>query len=228
MNGKCKFRVSPSFLAVAIVMTLCRQGYFFCLYSFALVLHELSHYFVARRLHMECKEVALSAFGACLYGDFTKADAREQMFIALAGPLANILLLLITVTFWWLLPESFVYTQKFAIANCLIAVTNLIPCYPLDGGKILSGVLSTKYGHIESVKITQKITIVIATVIFSLFVVGFIFGFNTFSIGLFAIFLFLAGMDKLPQRAYTFRNDLQLKGVDRGVEKKVLVYSESA
>ncbi|MEG1527582.1 MAG: site-2 protease family protein [Clostridia bacterium] len=218
-----KFVVTPSFvllLALAIFL-----GRFLILlgYIISVLAHELAHYFVARKYYYRCNSIVLSAFGAVLYGDFEEAVDKPQVIIALAGPFINFVFVVIGVTFWYLYPQTYVYTLEFVYANLFIGASNMLPVFPLDGGKVLLGLISKKYGYKKSLQVVKVLGVVVASLLFVIFLVGIIFNKNLFSLGLFAIFLLMSAFpikkqiyEKLP----IFNID---RGLRRGVEEKTLI-----
>lgn len=91
----------------------------------------------------------------------------KKILIALAGPLVNILIVLLLM-FTTSGNENIV---SYIYANILIAIFNLLPIYPLDGGRILNGIINLRFGYIESIKLTNKISnicIIILTAISSI------------------------------------------------------------
>ena len=122
------------------------------LFLASLLGHELSHAFVARRRGIIVDGIVLWALGgvAKLKGD--APDARSELRIAIAGPLASVAFAaafglfafvlsvlgasaLVVTAFWWL-----------AEMNVLLAVFNLLPAFPLDGGRVLRAGLWRHWG----------------------------------------------------------------------------------
>ena len=224
---KFKLKVKPSFWAFILVAVLFRQGFFALNYAIAVVLHELSHYLAANRLFYRCNEIQISVFGAVLYGDFQDVTPSDRIKIALAGPLANVILAVICLAMWWIAPESYYYLENFFTANISMACVNMLPCYPLDGGRVLTGILESKFVE-KSVELTKKITAVLSLLLFGVFVYSLFAGSNLFSLGLFAICLF-AGVFSKGKECYVKTTFAQSRGrfLKKGMEKKTLVFSEN-
>jgi len=104
-----------------------------------------------------------------------KDPKKDSAIISFAGPLANILLsillsLILRVVIIPLFPVTY-FTQLIYILirfNIVIAVFNLIPVHPLDGGKILVGLLSDKIGRKVDLFLNQYGTILLLMLIFPL------------------------------------------------------------
>lgn len=226
---RIKFSVHFSFFMLLAVAVLFNKFWLLLSYVIAMVLHELAHYFVAKQQFFQCTKMQLSAFGAVLYGDFSDAQGVAQSKIALAGPLCNLALALVSVAFWWITPESHGYTYVFCQANISMACVNLIPAYPLDGGKVLMGLLEKKLPKEKSIKIVRGLTVVISLSMFLVFVVAWFFYTYLFSLGLFAIFLFSGVFIKNDGKNYR-RMSFSLnyhKKIKVGMEKKTLVFFET-
>lgn len=210
------------FLMVAVVL---RQGYFAAMYSIAVVAHEAAHYVVASRLFYRCKEIRLGLFGAVLYGDFHDVTPTDRLKIALAGPLCNCALCLVCLALWWALPQAYFFTESFCLANATMAFVNLLPCYPLDGGRVLTALTERRLGGKRALALTKKITVGLSLALFGLFVVSLLTGDNLFAVGLFAVGLmsgiFHGGSELYVRTAFTVNRRRLLK---TGMEKKTLVF----
>ena len=113
----------------------------------SIVLHELAHSWVGRRLGLEIKGITLFVFGGASELSEEPGSARTEFLMAVAGPLASILL---SIAFYLLAsalegggvasPLSGVM-RYLAGVNAILAVFNLLPAFPLDGGRILRALL---------------------------------------------------------------------------------------
>lgn len=224
---RVKLRIKPSFWAFIAAAVLFKQGFFALNYAFAVVLHELSHYFVANKLFYHCNEITVSVFGAVLYGDFQDVTPVDRIKIAVAGPLCNVILAVICLALWWIIPESYYYLESFFIANVSMAGVNMLPCYPLDGGRTLTGVLEGKFGN-KSIEIAKKLTVILSLALFGVFVYSLFTGGNLFSLGLFAVCLF-AGVFANGRECYVKTTFAQNRSrfLKKGMEKKTLVFNEN-
>lgn len=102
-------------------------------------LHELGHAAVAESLGYEVEEVSLLPFGGVArlsYGDIGFVP-RHEVLIAVAGPIVNFLLVLIALGLHRVGAWNHSFTQMTIRLNLWIALFNLLPAMPLDGGRIL-------------------------------------------------------------------------------------------
>ena len=224
---RVKVKIKPSFWIFIVVAVVFRQGYFATMYSFAVLLHEIAHYVVASKLFYRCKEIQLGLFGAVLYGEFQDVNGADRIKIAIAGPLMNLALCLACLAVWWLAPDSYYYTESFFAANLTMACANLLPCYPLDGGRILTGLAEKKMGS-KALTLTKRFTMIISVGLFAVFVVSLFTGGNQFSLGLFAIGLFsgafVKGRETYERTVFSTNKRRFLK---KGMEKKTLVFDQN-
>ena len=222
---RLKFRVSYSFWIFTVVAIVLKQGYFAAMYSIAMVLHEVSHYVVAKKLFYRCNEIRLSVFGAVLYGDFQDVAGSDRIKIALAGPFCNLVLALACLALWWIKPESYYFTETFFTSNVGMACVNLLPCYPLDGGRVLTGVLEKKYPK-SALRCTKICAYILSVALFLVFMLSLFTGDNLFALGLFAIGLLSGAFTKSGGECYiktTFAQNKR-KFLKKGMEKKTLVF----
>ena len=141
--GRLKIKFHPLF---AIYVFLCIYfGWFnqIFYYVITVTLHEYGHYLMIRHYGYEMDSMIFSLNGAGLKGNNVFKE-RHEIIISLAGPIVNLILIILTICFWWMLPTSYLYTYDFFIANISVMIFNLLPIYPLDGGRILSAWLVSK------------------------------------------------------------------------------------
>jgi len=180
---------------------------------FAVVLlHELGHVFCAQSMGIKVKEIELLPFGGVAKLDnFFSIDPRCEIRLALAGPLTNLLLtafvlLLQRYPFWY-----WTYSDLFIRCNLAMAVFNLLPALPLDGGRIYRAHLSRACGYRVATEKAAKLGKIIALglVLGALYTLS--AGFFTPSLFLLAFFLF-SGADKEQGMAvYVFMRALAAK-----------------
>ncbi len=195
-------------------------------YTIAVVLHECSHYLVARKLFYRCTQIQVGIFGAVLYGEFDNVTALDRIKIALAGPLSNLAVCVVCLATWWIAPESYPFTEVFFQSNVSMACVNLLPFYPLDGGRVVTGILQLKRNR-DCTHVVKKVTVATSLLLFLLFVISLFTHHNLFSLGLFSLFLLSGALaksngEKYVKSAFVFSKRHFLAC---GMEKKTLVFN---
>jgi len=120
----------------------------------SILLHELAHAFAARRYGIETPEITLFLFGGVSQMRAEPARPAAELVIAIAGPLTSVLLALL---FWAIgtgLPDDSapmlaVVCRYLTWVNAALAVFNLLPGYPLDGGRVLRALLWYRTGSLR-------------------------------------------------------------------------------
>jgi Zn-dependent protease len=174
------------------------------------VLHEYGHALMARRFGIATRDITLYPIGGVARLEGMGSNPTQELWIALAGPAVNVaiaaLLLIPTgallVLYGWKLPLLGVFLLALLISNVVLVVFNMIPAFPMDGGRVLRALLSLSYGRLRATEIAAKVTLVLVPFFF----VGAI----AWSPMLFvvALFLLFAGQQELAvlrQREYLRR-----------------------
>ena len=120
----------------------------------SLLLHELAHSVVARRFGVQIKGITLFLFGGVAELAEEPKSATAEFWIALAGPAMSLSL---SAVFWLLArlsgqiltaPAVTETLSYLAAVNLVIALFNLVPAFPLDGGRVLRAYLWHRHGDI--------------------------------------------------------------------------------
>lgn len=110
--------------------------------------HEMGHVLAARRWGIETPQITLSPLGGLAHMDSAAPHPRAEMLISLAGPCTHLLLLAPAYALTRLVPDEPVWgwllAQSFWDLNLGLLVFNLLPFYPLDGGRTLRALLSLR------------------------------------------------------------------------------------
>ena len=136
--------IHPLFILVAVVAIIFAVTDFLLALTIAVILHELAHAMVAKNLGAVIARITLTPFGGALNLQTQVLSARQKCLIYWAGPVASLLLSMLFGVMVWLFPTIFYYLEYLVVANFLVGVINLLPIYPLDGGKILAQVVPVK------------------------------------------------------------------------------------
>lgn len=107
------------------------------------IIHELGHITAARTYGWRIQVMELLPFGGVAkMEEWGTVPAREEIVVALAGPFHHVFMVLMSFFFYFSGLWSKEWTEYFIQGNFIIAFFNLLPIYPLDGGRILQAALS--------------------------------------------------------------------------------------
>lgn len=115
-----------------------------------LFVHELGHYIGMRVFDYRNVTMFFIPFvGAAVSGHKTHVEGWKQAVVSLLGPLPGIFIGLALAAVYMVHPDTLVW--KFASIFILLNASQLLPIYPLDGGRFLNEVLFTRSRHLESI-----------------------------------------------------------------------------
>jgi Zn-dependent protease/CBS domain-containing protein len=185
-------------------------GIFACI-----VLHELGHSLVAQRYGIGVSEIVLYPIGGVARMQKLPAP-KAEFWIALAGPavnvvIAGILYVALSATgrlvAWeqtWLTPGHF--WEKLLFSNAILVAFNMIPAFPMDGGRVLRALLAMALGETRATEIAATIGQVLAL---GIGLIGLVY--NVFWV-LIAVFIFMAaGQEAAMYRGKAFLEGLQAR-----------------
>jgi Zn-dependent protease len=146
---------------------------FVCIIFACVVLHELGHAFVARRFGVGTRDITLLPIGGMARLTDMPREPRAEIAIALAGPAVNFA---IALAIWLLLPSGDVAARlqsaatggdvplavSVLLVNLSLGTFNLLPAFPMDGGRVLRALLALRLPAVRATRIAARVGQVVA------------------------------------------------------------------
>ncbi len=203
-------KIHPSFYLLLGWFILSRNLLGFVTFAAVVFTHELGHYFVAKRLGYKLASFAVAPYGVSLNYKERTFEGSDEVKIAIAGPAVNLIIAVFLVSLWWLLPASYYYTQEIVLQSIFLALFNLLPAYPMDGGRIFAGLISSRMPRKKVMKILSISNIVFSIIFFALFILSCFISFNpTFALA--GIFMILGLIESKNECRYEAMNIFKKK-----------------
>lgn len=227
--------IHPLFLVLGIYYLFKGELWLFFSSTIVALQHEYAHAIVAAKSGVRLNRVVLMPYGAVLDGETDGVPLLDEIKIAAAGPFCNLLTALFFLALWWLFPSLYAFTDTACFASLSIALVNLLPAYPLDGGRVLFCLLRRTFlknglspkDSEKRAKITCRITaIIIAVSLFALFVFGGVNGQVNYTLLAFSLFTLVGAFGNGKKAEYQPFLPLLQCDLEQGAEiRKVAVSS---
>lgn len=162
IKGKRLIRFHITYLLMGICFIL--SGYFLNLVVFTslIVVHEFGHYVVAKLLKFRVEEIVIYPYGGITkLNDLINRRIDEELLVAASGVIMQYLFYLLIVCLY---NNSYIreYTfDLYTLYNSSMIFFNLLPIYPLDGGRIVNLLL----GKVVNYNLSNKLTVIISMVV---------------------------------------------------------------
>jgi stage IV sporulation protein FB len=177
-----------------VVTALVIVALFFCV-----LLHEFGHSLVAQRFGIEVPDITLLPIGGLARLKSLPEKPWDEVKIALAGPLVNVVLAPIFFLLAYLLGADLLALPDLlrgvsslgqvlvylGYINVALALFNLLPAFPMDGGRVLRGLLAARFGPVRATDISSSVGQFFAM---AFFLIGLLS--NQFLLALVAVFIF--------------------------------------
>ncbi|XMB87385.1 hypothetical protein RJG79_06185 [Mycoplasmatota bacterium WC44] len=158
---------------------------------FSILFHELCHAIVSKIFNRKISKITILPFGTIFEVDSNdNINLLEELLIVLAGPLGSLFLMM--------------FDDLYSI-NRIILIFNLLPIYPLDGGKIIETLLCKVFNFKLVLKIIYVNSIIFS---FSMIIIGVVYSsINFVIIGVALLIINLKNIDELEIRYWNFLSD---------------------
>jgi Zn-dependent protease/CBS domain-containing protein len=157
----------------------------------SVLIHELAHSFYAQRKGGQVRDITLLMIGGVSNIATPPKTARQEAVMALVGPLTSLALAAVFYAIYLAIAALDSFNLRFALfylaeMNLFLGLFNLLPAFPMDGGRIVRGLLTERYGLIRATQISVALGKIFA-VLFG--IIG-LFSFNIILI-IIAFFIFI-------------------------------------
>ena len=217
-----RFRIDLKICLFLILFYLTKQIEIYGMIMFFAFIHELGHLTAGLLLGMKPEKLEIMPFGISIsfkikpkdYNNkIKKGNALEikKIIVAIAGPLTNLIIILITSK----LNIDITKGLNIIYTNLLIMIFNLIPIYPLDGGRILKGILHINFGKRLAEKYIQNISFIVTMLItiLSSILILYIHNIAIILIDAYLWYLMIKENKKYKRREYIYKKILENKTI---------------
>lgn len=184
----------------------------------SIILHEFSHAWIARQFDLPIRGITLFIFGGVAEMDDEPPSARAEFFMAIAGPIMSYLLAALFYILSVLTPGTMAVALfgYLALINTVLATFNLIPAFPLDGGRVFRAAMWWWKGdYAQATRIGASLGRFFGTFLILLGVLSLVSGNAVAGIWQALIGLFIISAASSTEMQMTLQTGLENKTVDQ-------------
>lgn len=207
-----RFRIDLKIFLFIILFYFTKQIEVYAMIMFFAIFHELGHLLAGLLLGMKPDKMEIMPYGIAISFRLTPKDYNKKIkhgnllelkkiVVALAGPLTNVIMIIVFLH----MGIDIVTSLMVIYSNLLLILFNLLPIYPLDGGRVIKGILHIFLGRMKAEKYTNYISfavLIIVTFISSIVIYQFE------NVAIFLAVLVLWGIFIREDRIYERRNKI--------------------
>lgn len=160
-----RFRIDLKIFILLVLFYFTKQIHIYASLMIFAMIHEMGHLLAGLLLGMKPEKIEIKPFGFSISFQLTTKDYNikvkkanlleiKKMIVALAGPITNLIIIIIALN----MPGNLWQTLIVIYTNILLILFNILPIYPLDGGRILKEIISIRSGIKKSYYYINKIS----------------------------------------------------------------------